>query len=71
VIPNLVIDRNEGGIGHDLVIDGGPELVHRVDDALERAVVIDPRDVEALLILLTQLWIRRIQQLLKLGDSLF
>jgi hypothetical protein len=32
--------------------------------------VIDPSDVEALLILLTYLWAGRIEQLLKLGNSL-
>jgi hypothetical protein len=71
VIPDLVVDRDQRGIGNDLVVDRGPELIHRIHDAFERAVVIDPSDVEALLILLAHLLARRIQQLLKLGDSLF
>ena len=52
VVSDLVVDRDERRVGDRLITHRRAKLVHRVDDAFERAVVIDPRDVEAFLILL-------------------
>jgi hypothetical protein len=63
--------RRRFTVGLEVIKKLFAQLVHRVHDALEGAVVIDPRDVEALLILLAHLRRGLVEKLLKLGDAFF
>jgi hypothetical protein len=71
VVADLVVDRDQRRVAHDLVEDGRLELVLGVHDALEGAVVIDPEHVQVALEVAVDALGGGLTELLEIRDSLF
>ena len=55
VVPDVPERAHEGGVGDRLVLEAERELLARVDDALERVLVVEPRELPLLLEVLGRL----------------